>query len=95
MQDLFNELDLVRNAREQQYQVEWLDWRPAPPHLVPGAVTVALRFFSPLRTVIFDVHAYLTTGSYPVEIRVSELLDPQHIVFHETARIYVLKDSAG
>lgn len=89
MQDLFNELDVVRKARERGYRVEWKHWRPTPPHILPEAISVTLRFFSPLRTVIFDVHAYLTAGVHPVEIQRSQLLDPKHIIFHETIRVYV------
>jgi hypothetical protein len=50
---------------------------------------VLLRFIAPHRTVIFDVHAFLTSREDRVIIERSGLLDPKHIVFQETVRVYV------
>ena len=89
MQNLFNELNLIDRAYRRGYDVERLDWMPAPPPLPRGTITVLLRFIAPQRTVFFDVHAYLASEEDRVIIEKSGLLDPKHIVLHETVRMYV------
>lgn len=91
LQDLFNMLDLVGQARIHNYTPYQLSWKPSSPALEQKlgepSVTVLLRFVSVDTLVAFDVHAYL---SYDVRILAKDLLDPKAIFLIKRVKFLLL-----